>query len=226
AMQELSSRTRRLLIMDNAPDEESIQKWIPTTGHCRTLITSRFAGWSAAVQNIQVDVLEPSPARELLLKRSGMPDSKENRESAGRVAKELGYLPLALEHAAAFVQEASISFDQYLTYYSEAKSRRDLIAQRVLGSTQYPESVATTWLVTIQRLGPLARSILTLISFLAPDDIPRSIVSEADMRWSQSRFARLLAVFRASLPARTYTVDRALAELKDFSMISLQQESL
>ena len=48
-----------------------------------------------------------------------------------------------------------------------------------LGSTQYPESVATTWLVTIQRLGPLARSILTLIGFLAPDDIPRSIVTEA-----------------------------------------------
>ncbi len=226
AMQELSSQTRRLLIMDNALDEESIQKWIPTTGRCRTLITSRFAGWSAVVQNIQIDVLEPSQARELLLKRSGMPDSEENQESAGRVAKELGYLPLALEHAAAFVQKASISFAQYLIYYSGARSRRDLIAQRVLGSTQYPESVATTWLVTIGRLGPLARSILTLIGFLAPDDIPRSVISEGGDFLRESILEMQPANEQDGIETSAYALDKALAELKDFSMISLQQENL
>jgi tetratricopeptide (TPR) repeat protein len=226
AMQELSSRTRRLLIMDNAPDEESIQKWIPTTGHCRTLITSRFAGWSVAVQNIQVDVLELGPARELLLRRSGMPDSKENRAAADRLAQELGFLPLALEHAAAFVREASISFDQYLAYYSETRSRRDLTAQRVLGSTQYPESVATTWLVTIERLRPLARSILKLISFLVPDDIPRSIVKEAGDFLREGVLEIQPANEQDGIETSAYALDQALTELKGFSMVSLQQESL
>src|SRR6202035_4267641 len=51
AMTALNERTPRLLIIDNVVDESSIQQWIPTTGLCRTIITSRFAGWSAAVQS-------------------------------------------------------------------------------------------------------------------------------------------------------------------------------
>jgi len=226
AMRELSRGPRRLLIIDNAPNEKRIQEWIPKAGHCHTIITSRFAGWSAAVQNIQVGVLEPSLARELLLKRSGMPDSEENRESADRVAKESGYLPLALEHAAAYVQGALKSFDQYLADYAEASSRRGLIAQRVLGSTQYPKSVAKTWLVTIRGLKPLARSILSLISFLAPDDIPRSLVTEAGKILQEGMLELKPENDQNKIETSAYAIDNALAELKRFSMISLQQESL
>src|SRR6185295_15713815 len=71
ALRALESRDDRLLIIDNAEDETSVQSWIPKAGHCRTLITSRFAGWSAAVKPIQLHVLEPQPARTLLVFRAG-----------------------------------------------------------------------------------------------------------------------------------------------------------
>jgi hypothetical protein len=68
-MQELSSGRSRLLVLDNAPHEEAVSRWLPGGG-CHTLVTSRFAGWSAAVNTVGVDVLEPQAARELLLRRS------------------------------------------------------------------------------------------------------------------------------------------------------------
>ena len=62
----------RLLILDNAEDEESVKHWIPPTGNCHTLITSRFTAWSHGIETIPVWVL--APARELLLRRSGRSD--------------------------------------------------------------------------------------------------------------------------------------------------------
>ena len=72
---ELCGRAERLLVLDNVEDAESVRPWLPrdpTTG-CRTLITSRFADWPAAagIRAIQLDVLEPEPARQFLLARTG-----------------------------------------------------------------------------------------------------------------------------------------------------------
>src|SRR5262249_53855562 len=114
ALLELGGQTPRLLILDNADSEQSAQPWIPTSGGCRTIITSRFAGWSAAVSMVPVDVLAPEAARQLLLARSDLQDNDANARSADELARELGYLPLALEQAAAFVRNVRIDLDEYL----------------------------------------------------------------------------------------------------------------
>jgi len=49
-------------------------------------------------------VLEPGPARELLLRRSGRVVTDEAAE-CDTLAEKLEYLPLALEQAVAFVTE-------------------------------------------------------------------------------------------------------------------------
>lgn len=66
----MQGRTNRLLILDNAEDETSIQACLPKTGNCRTLLTSRFASWSAALESVQLSVLEPEPTRALLVARA------------------------------------------------------------------------------------------------------------------------------------------------------------
>jgi tetratricopeptide (TPR) repeat protein len=199
--------TPRLLILDNATDEEAIQDWIPKHGKCRTIITSRFTDWSPEVQTIPVHVLEPKPAREFLLQRSGLPDTDENRTAADHLAAELGYLPLALEQAAAFVKQAQVSFGRYLELY--AQSRQELLARGVPGGTRYPDSVATTWLTTIKRLGPEAIAILRLAAFLAPDNIPRDMLQGA----------------RSILEMTDMEIENALAELAGYSMIILAQDA-
>ena len=125
ALEALNSLDRRLLILDNAENEESAQAWIPKTGSCHTLITSRYAGWSAAIQTIYLHVLEKEPARELLLRRSGRESealSADGSRACDTLAESLGYLPLALEQAAAFIGEqgAAFGFRDYLKLYAES----------------------------------------------------------------------------------------------------------
>ena len=102
---ELSGPAERLLVLDNVEDAESVSHWLPrdpTTG-CRTLITSRFADWpvAAGVRAIQLEVLEPEPARQFLSARSSRTAEAAERAACDDLARELGYLPLALEQAAA-----------------------------------------------------------------------------------------------------------------------------
>lgn len=56
-----AARSMRLLVLDDALDEEAVQNWIPRTGRCHTIITSRFAGWSKPDEVCSVWELEPEP---------------------------------------------------------------------------------------------------------------------------------------------------------------------
>lgn len=180
----LNERDEWLLVIDNAEDEKSVKDWLPRAGGCRTIVTSRYKGWSAAVPKCDVDVLEPEPARELLLRRAGrdadpVPEAEADADAeinaCNKLAKLLGYLPLALEQAAAYVgqQGTEFSFADYLRLYEE--SHAELLAAGVLGSTDYPDSVMTTWRQTIEKLSARARVILRLSAFLAPDRIPHEL---------------------------------------------------
>jgi tetratricopeptide (TPR) repeat protein len=224
-LRELNGPVSRLLILDNAPDEEAVRAWLPVTGKCRTVITSRFTSWSPAVRAIDVGALEPDAARDFLVRRTGLADSEANQRCADRLAEELGCLPLALEQAAAFIKEAGVSFDRYLEYFAEARSRRDLLARRVLGSTHYPESVAATWLTTMQRLGPLARLVLNLAAFLAADAIPRNLIWEARDLLQEGLQQPAETVGQGHVEVRQFDLDQALGQLNRYSMIRLAAES-
>jgi Tfp pilus assembly protein PilF len=167
-----ANRPRRLLILDNAEDEESVLDWIPKTGNCHTLITSRFTGWSPGIETYRVWVLDPEPARELLLRRSARTDTPAERGACDALAKKLEYLPLALEQAAAYVgaQPPGWGFAQYLRLY-EANERTFLL-KKTPGATEYPDSVYLTWRATIDKLPQGARAILRMHAFLASTPTP------------------------------------------------------
>ncbi|HEY2870810.1 MAG TPA: TIR domain-containing protein, partial [Reyranella sp.] len=113
ALAELNSPTDRLLVIDNAEDDKSVQPWLPhgATG-CRTLITSRFTAWpkAAGVKVIDLGVLAPEKARDFLIDRTGR---KDEAEECSTLARELGYLPLALEQAGAYIDEVSVGVVTY-----------------------------------------------------------------------------------------------------------------
>jgi tetratricopeptide (TPR) repeat protein len=179
AREELSNPQRelRLLILDNAEDQDSIMPWLPNTGNCHTLITSRFTAWTGAIEKCEVWVLEPGPARELLMKSSGITDSPaENQEAerphADAVAAKLEYLPLALEQAAAYVrqQPQGFGFAGYLRLYQE--NERRMLEAGTRGATDYPASVYLTWKATVEKLPQGARRILAVHAWVAPLPFP------------------------------------------------------
>ncbi len=172
AKDELSQHaSERLLILDNAEDERSVLPWIPETGNCHVLITSRFAGWSKGIETYPVWVLEPEPARRLLLERSGRAGDAGEEAPAAKVAERLQYLPLALEQAAAYVAEQTgFGFEDYLKRYEA--NEKAFLERRTPGATDYPDSVYLTWRTTVDRLPEGARAMLRLHAFVAPTPFP------------------------------------------------------
>jgi len=186
----------RLLVLDNVEDEASATDWIPREGGCRTLITSRFTGFSAAIRTIPLDVLEPDAARAFLVSRAGRAAEGRQREACDTLAKRLGYLPLALEQAAAYIAVQRIGFTDYLRLFEAAA--QELLARRELGSTHYPDAVITTWQTTMARLSPEARAVLRLSSVLGTAPIPLAMLIE-----SASRIAILGATLPVLQPPRS-----------------------
>ncbi|MBL4826186.1 MAG: tetratricopeptide repeat protein [Spongiibacteraceae bacterium] len=164
---ELDNRHHYLLIFDNVEEPESLQGYLPQGPQRQIMITSRKQSWSAIATAIDICTFERSESVAFLAKRSG----ETNPQAANTLAKVLGDLPLALEQAAAFIKESGPGFGAqgYLNLYQQAT--QDLLKAGSLDSSEYPDSVVTTWKTTLHKLSPAARSLLRLSGFLAPDPI-------------------------------------------------------
>lgn len=169
ALHELNGSVTRLLILDNADDmEQQIINWIPKIGACHTLITSRFGAFGGAIKTIHIFVLEKEPSIEFFKKRTCRNLDGSELTACETLADKLGYLPLALEQAAAYIEQQGeyFGFKDYLLLYEEAiKDLLDIIAP---GASEYPDSVFATWKPTIAKLSPEGRAILHLSSYLYP----------------------------------------------------------
>ncbi len=221
ALAELGGTMVRLLVIDNAKNAESVRPFLPRAAEsgCRTLITSRFADWPKAegIGTIALYVLEPEPAREFLVHRSAQSADGAERTACDDLAKALGYLPLALEQAAAFISQAGgMRFSAYLRLYRETYDV--LLAEKVTGSTRYPDPVLVTWEATTQQLSPEARGILRLCAWYADTPLPKSLILEG-----VEAVLAVAADFGAVAPAKGAVDDvrliKALAELARYSMI-------
>lgn len=226
ALNELQKADIRLLIIDNADDEQSIIEWIPKTGGCHTLITSRFSGFSAAVKTLYLFVLEKEFAVEFLQDRSGRVAHDRELTCCEELADRLGYLPLALEQAAAYMEQqgASFSFMNYLDLYEEATT--DLLAEKVLGSTEYPDSVITTMKSSIAKLTSSARAILRIISLMATTPIPLHIFANR-MDLVLQLAHTLTPSIEAKAPSNAnFWIRNEVGHLKAYSLVTVDGQTL
>ncbi len=220
----LQGNGRWLVVFDSADSPEAVEvvrSLLPPrlTGH--VLITSRLRDWPPTIAEMAVDVLPDKAAADFLLARKGkLRPSAGSRSDALAVARELGNLPLALEQAAAHIVRHRITFRDYLQRLRA--SRPALLKERVEGATRYQRSVARTWLATEERLGPVARAVLRLAGFLAPDDIPRPLFLQGGgiMREAAQALGGPGAPHLGD-DDLAGAVDEALVELADHALINL-----
>ncbi|GAA3007220.1 tetratricopeptide repeat protein [Actinokineospora diospyrosa] len=157
-----------LLILDNVPTAAALNGLVPARGNGHVLVTSQAGRWPKPDTVHRVEPLETSAAVELLTTTTEDTDA----DTAAELADELGGLPLALTQAAAFTATTGIGLADYLRFYRDRSA--DLQADNQ--PDDYPHTVATTWLLAIERLSPLAREVLDTIAYLAPDAIPTSVL--------------------------------------------------
>jgi len=170
ALRKLAASTRPwLLIYDNAERPEDISRFFPISG-ARLLITTRRTNWLERAVEFPVGTFSEPEACRLLRDITRLKDNP----GAIRLAKALGYLPLALYHAAAYVKHAGITFDEY-------SARIDsLIAKGPGGDAS--KSVAATFTLAIERATdhcPDALKLLSFFSMLGADHIPRDLVDDS-----------------------------------------------
>ncbi|MFH0809420.1 MAG: FxSxx-COOH system tetratricopeptide repeat protein [Pseudomonadota bacterium] len=203
-----------LLVFDNARAAASLEEYIPNGASGHVIITSRNPEWEAVAKPLEVPRLERPEAVEFLLKRTGQAD----RASAEALAKELGDLPLALEQAGAYMKATGTSLAGYLELFRDHHQRLLREGKPPVG---YDYNVATTWEVAfqeVQKESPAAAGLLNLCAFLAPDDIPRSLISEG----AKEHLPEPLA----SVAADPIDFGTALGTLRKYALIDLTDEAL
>ena len=170
---ELRQRGRWLLIFDNAEALTDVAPWLPGAGG-HVLITSRERGWDEVAAPVEVDVLPRAESIEMLRRR--VPGLTE--ADAGRLAAELGDLPLAVAQAAGFIADTGTPASQYLGLLQTRAGQ--LLDRRAPGS--YPRSLAAATGVIAARLAdhdPAAAELASLCAFLAPEPIPEDLFTGA-----------------------------------------------
>jgi tetratricopeptide (TPR) repeat protein len=213
----LREHQRWLLIADNVDTDAAIQavrdQFTPSL--CGDLlITSRDNHWPVTIKDLDLKCLLPEAASGFLLERVAQAGYEAgDKTSAQTLAHALGYLPLALEQAAALIIELRWGFTRYLEQLHVARS--ELLSQQSEGATRYPDPVTTTWRITINRLSTLSRAMLRIAAWFAPDEIPRSIFSTEQPVLRQA----------AGGNVSTFDLDLAFGQLRRFSLIRLAENT-
>ncbi|NMA18739.1 MAG: tetratricopeptide repeat protein [Clostridiaceae bacterium] len=165
----MSQNTNWLFIYDNAERESDLSQYLPriNTGHI--LVTTRNPHWRN-MKKLEVDVFQPEEAVEFFnnFKLEGSIDD------AIKLAKELGYLPLAQDQAVAYMLETNKSYQDYIDLFKQ--NRLEIFGEVEYESISYGQTVATTWDISLNKIGNEgAKQLIQLFSFLAPDHIHKGI---------------------------------------------------
>jgi len=144
-------------------------------GDGQVLITSRHPVWGGTAQPVKVDTFTRAESVAFLTHRTSTHDDT----TADALAEELGDLPLALEQAAAYMEQTSMPLPEYLALFR--RRRQELLGRGE--PTAYQGTVDTTWqlaieqVATIQPGGSGGVALLRLCAFLAPEAIPLDLLA-------------------------------------------------
>jgi len=176
-----------LLIFDNVDDIALVQEFLPTRGNGAVILTTRLHAVGKHLRKIELDTLSLEESRQFLLERvrAARPQAPEDPAGKEDQAVEqlctlLDGLPLALDQAAAYMEEHQATVTDYVARYLQQRTAL-LRLQNSVDRHDYPASVATTWLLSFQqvaRANSAAADLLYLLAFLHPDTIPEALLQE------------------------------------------------
>jgi len=183
----LSSHERWLLILDNADDRAVTREFIPPGKNGHVLLTTRATAVGTIAQGIGIQEMGTEEGALLLLRRAKRVQkdalleaaTEADQRTAKEIATQLDGLPLALDQAAAYIEETSCGLSGYLDLYR--KHAPELLRRRGVLTSDHLEPVATTWVLSfekIEKTDPIADELLRFCAFLYPDGIPEEMFTK------------------------------------------------
>ncbi|TDD71511.1 hypothetical protein E1298_35610 [Actinomadura rubrisoli] len=194
-----------LLLLDNVTDPAHVAGLLGRLEGGHALITSRRdVRWPGTTRTLQLGLLAPGPAAELITTITGR-TAPNDRQTAAVIARELGYLPLALDQAAAYIRQTRITLGRYLGLLQQHPAR---YYAKAADGDKAQATIARLWditLETLQEQAPEAAELVSVLAQYAPADVPRLILGGRDEE-------------------ATEAADAALGVLASHSMVDLTDE--
>lgn len=176
----LSKNLDWLLIYDNAEygteEEYQLLRSYYPEGNIKgnILLTTRCGTSFEDVLPIEVPLFSPEEATQFLQKRSG----EKDETLAMKLAERLGFLPLALEYATAYIRETPcVGYKEYIDKLNEHSIE---VLDHKVGHLDYAYTVREAFHITLDKLfqdaqvnqvSGAASIFLDICAFLAPDGI-------------------------------------------------------
>ncbi|WP_225810410.1 FxSxx-COOH system tetratricopeptide repeat protein [Streptomyces spinosus] len=166
-----------LLVFDNVEDPADLRHYLGTLPDGHHLATSRTAtGWHTIAPAMPLGLLDAEAAVDLLCTLAfgaeHVPTPAE-RGDATALATDLGYLPLALEQAGAYLFETGTSPADY-------RQMLGRVMDAAAGGIDPERTIARIWhhtLTAVERRNPQAVTLLYAMAWLAPESIPRTLLA-------------------------------------------------
>jgi tetratricopeptide (TPR) repeat protein len=219
----LSGNSDYLLIFDNADNPALVRPYIPVDPKGHLILTSRavdFDFLEGAESVIYLSTLAPEDALEFLFTRIGLRmDDASEHAAASALAEALGYLPLALEQAAAYMKCHHESFSDYFNEYKKLRIR--LLEEQGPVTGDYRDTVRTTWTRSFEAVlakSPASIDLINICAFLNCYRIPFELVLRGT-----TEFGERLAT---AIPLRDsersqHDLNKLLAPLASHSLIDI-----
>ena len=203
--------SRCLLVFDDVEDPGLLEPFVPAAGGARVLISMAREAVGELGKTVQVDVFSAEEAQALLAGRTGLADEA----GASAVAAELGYLPLALDQAAAVIAGQHLGYAAYLAKL-KALPVGDYLVRGDDGEEQpYPPGVAEAVLLSLEAtwaadpIGVCA-GVMETMAMLSPAVVRRDLLHAAGQAGTLLGRGRRVAAAM---------VDQALERLNERSLL-------
>jgi len=173
-----------LIVLDDVADPVDLRGLWPTGPQGWTVITTRrrdamFAG--AGRRRIDVGLFSAEQAQAFLYDKLDGAHDPARLVEAGELAAELGFLPLALAQAAAFMADRGESCAGYRVRLADRGARLGELFPVDAMADDYQATVAATWSVSIEAADQLApvgvcSVLLQVVAVLDPNGFPADLV--------------------------------------------------
>lgn len=205
-----------LLVYDNVNNYREIAPFLPEAGGY-IILTTRQRHWPTKFSVLPIDVMTEEEAIKTIKSLIQRDVAAEEQDAIRELVEVLGYLPLALVQASAYIKQKHLTIPEYLGLYKKYESEllADITFLNETNNYNYP--VAITWNISLEAIArdvkinnevPIAIELLTVSAYLAPDKISRKLL----LKWLQTAYPHL--------PSPELTLNRHIALLWQYSMIN------
>ncbi|GGT33132.1 tetratricopeptide repeat protein [Nonomuraea spiralis] len=173
-----------LVVLDNVEDPDDVRVCLDRLSAGHLVVTTRRDVYWPGLAPLALPVLDSAPALDLMRAIIGQsqPLGAGQMADLEAIAAELGYLPLALEQASAYMRQQRCSPARYLRQLREEPARTHA---RFPQGGDAERIMARLWhhhLRALQdhdrRHGLASEHLLRVLTCYAPDDVPRLLLGE------------------------------------------------